>query len=175
IKNLPTLLVEAFYATLREIALSDLILLVADASDPVEKLREKVTTSLQTLYNIGAHEVPILLVLNKADLLDRDEIELRIGELDLDLPHVVISAKYGWGLDELQKKVSELLRGFIKVETTLPYNDETTKILDEIFRSSKVDLLNYENEFIRLRAEMPIQLAEKIRRKFNNECFKVIR
>ena len=175
IKNLPTLLVEAFYATLREIALSDLILLVADASDPVEKLREKITTSLQTLYNIGAHEVPVLLVLNKADLLDRDEIELRISELDLDLPHVVISAKYGWGLDELQKKVSELLRGFIKVETTLPYNDETTKILDEIFRSSKVDLLNYENEFIRLRAEMPIQLAEKIRRKFNNECFKVIR
>jgi GTP-binding protein HflX len=175
IKNLPTLLVEAFYATLREIALSDLILLVADASDPANKLKEKIETSLQTLYNIGAHDVPILLVLNKVDLVDRDELELRIEELDLDLPHVIISAKYGWGLDELQEKVSELLKGFIKVETTLPYTEETAKILDEIFRNSRVDFLNYEDEFIRLRAEMPIQLAEKIRRKFDDGRFKVLR
>lgn len=175
IKNLPTLLVEAFYATLREIALSDLILLVADASDPVDKLREKIETSLQTLYNIGAHEVPILLILNKADLIDRDEIELKIEELDPDLPHVIISAKYGWGLGELQQKASELLRGFIRVETRLPYTDETVKMLDEIFKNSRVNLLNYEDKFIRLQAEMPIQLAEKIRRKFNSECFKVIR
>ncbi len=172
IKNLPTLLIEAFYATLREIALSDLILLVADISDPLPKLREKIETSLQTLYGIGAHDVPILLVLNKVDLVGLDEAERRVEELDLELPYTLISAKHGWGLGELRERASRLLKGFIRVETMLPYTSESMKILSEIFRLSKVDAVSYDSEFIKLNAEMPIQLAEKLRRRINNGYFR---
>ncbi len=174
IKNLPTLLIEAFYATLREIALSDLILLVADVSDPMPKLREKIETSLQTLYSIGAHDVPMLLVLNKVDLVGLEEAERRIKELDLELPHVLISAKYCWGLKKLQRCASDLLRGFVKVETMLPYTDESMRMLNEIFRLSKVNMVSYDDEFIKLDAEMPIQLAEKLRRRIDNDSFRAV-
>ncbi|MEM4536871.1 MAG: GTPase, partial [Nitrososphaerota archaeon] len=83
INNLPTLLIEAFYATLREIALSDLILLMVDASEPLQIVEKKLETSLDTLSSIGAGGVPILLVFNKIDLTDLDEIEKKIKRLNL--------------------------------------------------------------------------------------------
>jgi len=175
IKNLPTLLIEAFYATLREIALSDLILLVADVSELTPKLREKIETSLHILYSIGAHDVPTLLVLNKVDLVGLEKAKEKISELDLKLPHVLISAKHGWGLKKLRRQASRLLKGFIKVETTLPYTSESMRMLNEIFRLSKVNRVSYDDEFIRLNAEMPIQLAERLRRKINNDGFRAIR
>jgi len=168
IKNLPTLLVEAFHATLREIALSDLVLLVADISDPLPKLREKIETSLQTLYSIGAHDVPILLVFNKVDLCGLREAEEKIEELDLELPYTLISAKYRWGLSELQEKASKLLKGFIRVETLLPYTSDSMKMINEICQFSKINILDYNENFIKLDAEMPIPLAEKLRRRINN-------
>ena len=172
IKNLPTLLVEAFYATLREIALSDLVLLVVDVSDPIHVLREKVETSLRTLYSIGAHDTPILLVFNKVDLCGLEEAEEKIEELGLELPHAAISAKQGWGLAGLQEKASKLLRGFVRVETALPYTGDAMRLISEICQFSKVNLLDYGSERIRLDAEMPIPLAEKLRRRINNGYFK---
>jgi len=173
IKNLPTLLIEAFYATLREIALSDLILLVADVSEPLPKLKERVETSLQTLYSIGAHNVPIILVLNKIDLIGVEEAERKAEELDLEIPYVFTSAKYGWGLENLQKKVSSMLKTFIRVETKLPYNGETMSILSEICEFSKINGITFDNGFVKLDAEIPIQLAEKLRRCAADGVFKV--
>jgi len=93
IKNLPTQLIEAFYATLREIAYSDLILLVADISEPLSELKRKVETSLESLGSIGAHRVPTLLVFNKLDLVEEEVAREKIRELRLKHPYVLISAK----------------------------------------------------------------------------------
>ena len=46
------------------------------------------------------------------------------------------------------------------------------RMLSEIFRLSKVDMVSYDNEFIKLNAEMPIELAEKLRRRINNGFFR---
>ncbi|MCD6236251.1 MAG: GTPase HflX [Thaumarchaeota archaeon] len=175
IKNLPTLLIEAFYATLREITLADLVLLIADVSDPLPKLRERVETSLKTLYSIGAHNLPIILVLNKVDLTGLKEAERKAEALDLDIPCVFTSAVTGFGLTDLEKKVSRMLKNFVRVETLLPYSGETMSMISEICEFSKVNDIAFDEQFIRLDAEIPIQLAEKLRRYASNGFFRTIR
>ncbi|MCS7132242.1 MAG: GTPase HflX [Aigarchaeota archaeon] len=174
IKNLPTPLIEAFYATLKEIALSDLILLLADASEPLDKLRERIETSLQILYNIGAHNVPTILVLNKVDLVGMDDAARKAEELDLEMPHVLISAKMGWGLQSLQEMVSGMFKNFIRIESKLPYDGETMNMLNDIYQFSKVNEVSFNDGFVKLDIEAPICLAEKIRRYAMDGEFKII-
>src|SRR5213076_850960 len=70
IRRLPTQLVEGFAATLEETLVADIVLHVADASLPDERLRETIAAVQGVLDEIGAHDVPVELVLNKIDLLD---------------------------------------------------------------------------------------------------------
>ena len=71
IRKLPHQLVNAFAATLEETKLADLILHVVDAHAPEEELVEMARAVEDVLEEIGAGDSPRLLVLNKADLLDR--------------------------------------------------------------------------------------------------------
>ncbi|MEI6874932.1 MAG: GTPase HflX, partial [Spirochaetota bacterium] len=97
VRNLPHHLVEAFKATLEEAVDADLLVEVVDASDP-EFDRHMATTD-QVLRDIGAGEVPRVLVLNKIDLVEdqsvRDGIEA--GHPGAHL----CSVKTGFGLGEL--------------------------------------------------------------------------
>ncbi len=70
ISNIPPELIEAFHATLEEAASADLELFIVDASEPEEVIRSKIREGINTLYRIGALGKPLLLVLNKIDLVD---------------------------------------------------------------------------------------------------------
>lgn len=65
IKKLPHQLVESFKSTLEEVALADLLLHVADCSDP--KMQEHINQTREVLAEIGAEKVPYLIVYNKLD------------------------------------------------------------------------------------------------------------
>ena len=67
IRRLPTQLVEGFAATLEETLVADLVLHVADASAPEDRLTEQLAAVNGVLDEIGATELPIELVLNKID------------------------------------------------------------------------------------------------------------
>jgi GTP-binding protein HflX len=70
IRNLPHALVNAFHSTLEEAALADLLIHVADASDPdMESCRQ---TTLQVLQSLGAGDIPMITVFNKIDKLPID-------------------------------------------------------------------------------------------------------
>jgi GTP-binding protein HflX len=70
IRNLPHTLVNAFHSTLEEAALANLLIHVADASDPdMENCRQ---TTLQVLQSLGAGDIPMITVLNKIDKLPMD-------------------------------------------------------------------------------------------------------
>ena len=80
IRKLPHQLVEAFGATLEEAMGADLLVHVVDASAPEEELHEMLSAVEEVLGEIGAGEVPTVLALNKADLLDagrRRELSFR--------------------------------------------------------------------------------------------------
>ncbi len=118
IRRLPHTLVEAFHSTLEEVCQSDLALIVLDASDP--GFQDKLRVVKGVLREIGAENVPKLIVFNKIDLLTPDELE----ELKRMYPDAVfISAKDGVGLDELLKRVDEILFGDrVRMEIKVPFD-----------------------------------------------------
>jgi len=112
IRDLPHKLVEAFRATLQEAADADLLLHVIDAASPL--LQEQFDEVQRVLLEIGADQVPQVLVYNKLDRLDVaqrpeqlvDEIE---GERGVRTPRVFVSALGGEGLDALRQAIADAL------------------------------------------------------------------
>jgi GTP-binding protein HflX len=119
IEKLPHQLVEAFKATLEETVLADLILHVVDAAAPEERRLADMAAVDAVLEEIGAGEKPRLLVLNKADLLDRDERE------EATLAHrdaVLVSALAEEGLEELRGRIETAFEDTLaEVELLVPY------------------------------------------------------
>ncbi len=103
IRDLPHKLIEAFEATLQEACDADLLLHVIDAASPV--LQEQRDEVERVLQEIGAGDVPQILVYNKLDRVDplprelQDWVE-RVG--GGAVPRVFVSALRGTGLDTLR-------------------------------------------------------------------------
>ncbi|MCS6811489.1 MAG: GTPase HflX [Tepidimonas sp.] len=112
IRDLPHTLVEAFAATLQEAREADLLLHVVDLADPQHP--DKIDDVLRVLRDIGAGDIPQVLVANKIDALPpalqprgrRDEVELDGRRV----PRVFVSAAQGTGLDELRALLAEIVR-----------------------------------------------------------------
>lgn len=113
IRNLPHHLIASFKATLEEARQADLLLHVADASNPaVADQIQAVTTVLEEL---GIDQKDTLLVLNKVDAASDPH---RLARLLERYPHAIpISAATGEGLDRLTQAVSEnLSRHFVDAD-----------------------------------------------------------
>ena len=106
IRHLPHKLVEAFRATLEESSNSDLLLHVIDAHEP-ERMAQ-IEQVQNVLKEIGAHELPMLEVYNKLDLLDGVEPQIQ-RDGDGKPVRVWLSAREGRGLELLRQAVAELL------------------------------------------------------------------
>ncbi len=121
IRKLPHQLVEAFGATLEEAMGADLLLHVVDASAPEEELHEMLSAVEDVLDEIGAGEVPTVLALNKADLLDAE----RRRELSFRFPKAVqVSAVTGEGLDDLREAIEgRFLATLQTMDLLLPYGE----------------------------------------------------
>ena len=105
IRDLPHGLVEAFKATLEEVAEADLLLHVVDAAAPdAEDLTRQVDA---VLNEIGAADVPTIKVLNKADLMDQHSSS--VLEDEGELARVVVSSRDGTGLPALRKALGRAL------------------------------------------------------------------
>ncbi len=120
IQKLPTELVAAFRATLEEIAEADLILHVVDIKHP--NVREQSRIVGQVLEEIGASRKPLLVALNKVDLLDDPE-QARLTASQYTNA-VAVSALRGQGLDELLAAVEDaLVRQMVRVHARIPYTE----------------------------------------------------
>lgn len=118
IQKLPTQLVAAFRATLEEISEADLILHIVDITHP--NVREQVRTVEQVLKEIGAVHKPILVALNKIDLLKNPD---KAQAATAQFPNAVaISALYGQGLDNLLLQMEHMLtQQMVQVRVRVPY------------------------------------------------------
>jgi GTPase len=129
VRKLPHELVEAFRSTLEEVTVAALILHVADAS--ARDVEEQVAAVRDVLAEIGAGEIPELLVLNKVDLLSEVE-RARIGRMFPD--GVFVSALEGDSLDHLAVRLEETLPAPpIEVELMVPYErqDVVARLYEE--------------------------------------------
>ncbi|MEJ7714719.1 MAG: GTPase HflX [Thermoleophilaceae bacterium] len=160
IRKLPHQLVEAFGATLEEAMGADLLVHVADASAPEEELHEMLSAVEDVLEEIGAAEVPVLLALNKADLLDED----RRRELSFRFPKAIqVSAATGEGLDVLRETIeARFLATLRSMELLVPYAEggrlsELHDVAGEVEREDTA-------EGVRVRARVPMAAASRFER-----------
>lgn len=118
IRHLPHDLIAAFKATLQETQEADLLLHVVDYAD--ERFRENVDQVNEVLTEIGADDIPQLLVCNKIDRLEN--VEPRIDRDDEGRPiRVWVSAQKGIGIDLLFFALTECLsQSIVQCELRIP-------------------------------------------------------
>jgi GTP-binding protein HflX len=118
IRDLPHGLVDAFQATLQEAIDADLLLHVVDASN--EGYVEQIAQVQRVLTEIGAQDIPQLLVFNKIDALGSDQQPLRlVDEYEIEgvqTPRVFVSAKGMQGVAELRQKLSSIVSVAVRTE-----------------------------------------------------------
>lgn len=110
IRDLPHKLVEAFEATLQEAAQANLLLHVVDAASP--NRGEQLDEVRRVLESIGAADIPQLLVFNKVDKLEPDQMPREAVDAIMQadgrtLPRVFVSATGGQGLDSLRQLICD--------------------------------------------------------------------
>lgn len=119
VRHLPHHLVEAFRSTMEEVGDSDLILHVVDGSHPAPE--EQLAAVREVIRDVGATDVPEIVVINKADAADPLVLQrlLRIEKHAL-----VVSARTGEGMDTLLALIDEQLpRPAVGVEALVPYTE----------------------------------------------------
>ena len=147
VRRLPHMLVNAFRSTLEEAAFADLILNICDISAPDASEQIAVTQSL--LSEIGAEKIPVLNVLNKCDLIAQTPISLNDNTC-------LISAKTGFGLDQLLTRIGQLLTpSHTRMTLLLPYSEGG--LLGELRARGTVFSEQYQNDGILLDAMIEIK------------------
>ncbi len=112
IRDLPHHLIASFKATLEESRQADLLLHVADASNPAAL--EQISVVYKVLEELNIQAKDTLLVLNKADAAERSQMA---GLMSRYPRALAISARTGQGIDELANAVSQALsHGFLDVD-----------------------------------------------------------
>ena len=157
IRKLPHQLVEAFGATLEETRLADLILHVADGSAEEDELVLMTRAVDDVLTEIGADEVPRLLVLSKADRITperREELVHRHPDAAL------VSAVTGEGVAELLERIEvDFARTLREVELLIPFHEggrlaELHHLAGDLTREDTPD-------GVRVSARLPAAVADR--------------
>lgn len=119
---LPPQLLDAFYTTLGEVTLADLVLLVFDVSEEAAEIKRKLEASLYVLQSIGVSKSRVLAVANKIDLVHKSELEGRL-ELarEVGVDPVPVSALTGEGIKVLEERALELMPGYASLWVTVPF------------------------------------------------------
>jgi GTP-binding protein HflX len=152
IRRLPTQLVEGFSSTLEETLVADLVLHVADASLPEDRLREQIAAVGDVLTEIGGDALPVELVLNKVDLVDglgRRRLANRFPEA------VQVSAVDGEGLEELKDRVAARFADrYEDVRLLVPY-DEGSVLASLYALGAPIEERQDTEEGVAIRARLP--------------------
>ncbi len=154
VRRLPHQLVDAFRSTLEEATWADLILNVCDASS--EECDEHIKVTNDLLTSLGCEGKPIINVLNKCDLVPS------ILDFPLIGNCVHVSAKTGYGIDELLQKISDSLpKKRQKVNLLIPFTQG--RIANELRKYGTVLDEKYTEEGLEVSAILEVAYLETIK------------
>jgi GTP-binding protein HflX len=157
VRNLPHQLVEAFRSTLEEVADSDVVLHVVDASHPDPG--SQLATVRDVIGEVGARDIPEIVVFNKADLADDSQ---RILLRSLAPQAIFVSARTGEGVEELQAAIAELLpKPSIALDLLIPY--ERGELISALHDHATILSTSYEETGTRVNALVTEELASTLR------------
>jgi GTP-binding protein HflX len=147
VRKLPHQLVESFRSTLEEVVDADLLVHVVDASSPEAERQIEAVRSV--LRDLGAGDLPELLVANKLDVADPEALVALKG-----LGAVPVSAVTGDGVDAFLETLADRLRALnAVVELSVPY--ERGDVLAALHREGEVLVEVHDDRATRVRARLP--------------------
>ncbi len=157
IRDLPHSLIASFTATLEETRQADLLIHVADASNP--KVADQISAVYEVLQEIGIEEKDTLLVLNKVDQIGN------LAVLDATLnryPNAVpVSAKTKLGFEKLHTVVSDALsRSFQDVDIEMHVSNG--KLLAYIAAKGEVLSTQYTEDSVKVHCRIPQKYLGRI-------------
>lgn len=158
--RLPHHLIEAFKATLEEVAEADIIIHVLDASSPI--VHELSQAVYEVLEELDIHDKTIITVLNKSDKVgDKAVISRLLHEFDNS---IAISALKKENLEELVQRVSMILfASLVYVKAAIPQSEG--KLLSQIYKESSIISRDFKGEYVYLEADMPVRLKNILDKK----------
>ncbi len=166
IDRLPIGLMEAFHSTLEETIFSDLIILVLDIDESQELIEKKNKICLETIEMLGASGIPVITALNKIDLMKSEEIEEKLAALKPVVKNpILLSAKCGKNLDDLNHEILKILENYIQASFSLPINSQTIQFIAWVHEKAHVIKEEYQNTSIEIDFEANPSIFDQIKRK----------
>ncbi|SHE53671.1 GTPase HflX [Clostridium fallax] len=157
VRKLPHELVEAFKSTLEEVIYSDLLCHVVDASSPY--VREQIKAVEEVLTELGSEDKSKVLILNKIDLANVEDLE-KLKEENNKYNIVEVSAKNSINLDGLLKVIGEEIPNTLKtIEFLIPYSDQ--QIVAYLHRNGKVLEEDYKDNGTYIKADVDEEVYNK--------------
>ena len=164
INKLPHALIEAFKSTLEEVEGADLLLHLVDLANPL--FEEQISVIEKVLDEIGAGEVPCILVPNKIDLVDGLPLELMHHRERMAI--CPISARSGSGIVDLLSTIGNALdRDRVSFAATLAPSQAA--VLAVLRERGRIIEERYDGEFIHLTAMVTPKLAGQLRKRLTRE------
>lgn len=159
IQKLPTQLVAAFRATLEEINDADLLLHILDITHPNALLQSRVVED--TLKELGAIDMPVLVALNKVDRLNSSD---QVQHMMREFPNsVAISAREGIGLEELLGRIEAILsENLVRIKAWIPYREG--ELVSLFYRRGLVEREEHDLEGTTLEGRLPARFVKAFRR-----------
>lgn len=156
VRRLPHQLVEAFRSTLEEAAGADVILHVVDAGHPDPSAQ--IQTVRDVLGDVGASQLPELVVFNKSDLVTNDE---RLVLRGLEPSALFASARTGEGVEKVLSAIEDMLPSpAVTVELLVPY--DRGDVISMLYRRAAVDRISYEEDGTRVHASVSEEIAAAV-------------
>ena len=149
VRKLPHQLVEAFRSTLEDVVDADLLVHVVDGASPTAE--QQIDAVREVLREIGAADLPELLVVNKLDVAGPDAVDDLLGA---NPSAVAVSAVTGEGVDKLREVLADRLRALDRiVELAVPY--ERGDVMAALHRAGEVLVEVHGDRETRVRARIP--------------------
>ncbi|MCX7775669.1 MAG: GTPase HflX [Spirochaetaceae bacterium] len=156
IRNLPHGLIEAFRATLEEASEADLLIHVADASD--RNVEVHMATTVQVLQEIGAGDIPRILVLNKIDIAQPQVVE---EFLQKHQGALAVSVRTGEGMETLRSALQTALTASMPlVKLRIPHADYAITSL--VLREGTLVEEHHDDEATWIVCRVPERLLPKL-------------
>ncbi len=154
IQKLPTDIVAAFRATLEEIIEADILLHVVDTTHP--NAEAQIDSVEDTLAELEVDHLPMVVALNKIDLLPDDVDPLKL--FDLPYPVVPVSAVTGEGIQELLVAIDAAMVRYLQpITVLLPY--KRGDLLSLMYERGQVDSEEHTAEGVIVYGRLPKRLV----------------
>jgi GTP-binding protein HflX len=166
IDRLPLALIEAFHSTLEETIFSDLIVLLLDLSEPLEKIEQKLNVCIETIDRLGALGIPTITALNKIDLIPEADREQKLEALkDKVTNPILISAKCKMNLDGLKQEILHILENYVHAQFSVPLSGNVMPFISWVHGKTEIKKETFTNDSVEVVFEAKSDISEQVRRK----------